>query len=106
MTEQTADDALAADERKRQVRGLLEPFFGAGQWSETKPRFTPAAEAIDDFYAAILTRRDRDTWNRAIEAAAVEVEQWFPHGTIGQPRYAAGKTLRDAIARLKDQGHG
>ena len=35
-----------------------------------------------------------------LEQAAREVEQWFPCGTIDDPRHAAGKALRDAIRGL------
>lgn len=43
-----------ANERETQIRALLTEHFKGGQWRESKPRFTPAAKAIDNYYQLLM----------------------------------------------------
>lgn len=65
-----------------------------------------------DILADVLSEEDRRLLARAalaviapavLEDAAGEVAQWFPHGTIDNPKYAAGRALFEAIRALKER---
>lgn len=60
---------------------------------------------MDEFSSLIHTvaRHRIAAHNAAIEAAAAEVEAWFPGASIDNPKHAAGKALRDAILTLRKE---
>jgi hypothetical protein len=47
-----------------------------------------------------IEARCENAARRALEAAAADVETWFPHGLIDAPAYAAGKALRNSIRAI------
>lgn len=75
-------------------RALLEAIYN-GDFA-----FKPKRER--EVLGAIAHHREQAR-SEAMEEAAREVEAWFPCGTIDYPEFAAGKALRDAIRKLKDE---
>ncbi|MDE2434757.1 MAG: hypothetical protein KGM49_00720 [Sphingomonadales bacterium] len=77
-------------------------FYEDHDAEQARRHYLHSARAI----LPIIANREAEARAKALDEAAAEAEAWFPHGTMQEPRYAAGKSLYRAIRALKDKTDG
>ena len=76
-----------------------------------EPDYIDAAIAAIAAMQPHIAAEREDAARRALEAAAADVEEWFPCGKIDEPKHAAGRAMRNSIraidpAQFREAGNG